>query len=335
MNLEARSNRYSRETWKSVFGPRHYAFQYAGATFILLDNVHYFGHNSGAPRSGQYCGLIGERQLQFVRNVLAHVPAEQLVVVSMHIPLATYQDPANPADNTADRLALLELLSSRPHVVSFSGHMHLTEHHYLAPVPAGGTRPHHHHVLAAASGGWWGGLRDRRGIPFADSPDGSPNGYHVLSIDGCHYETRFMPSAGKPAGQLRAMVRGPLRPGHPAALTLPGGPIAADALRQCELLVNVFDGGPRTTVAFAIAGGDAAPMQRVRASDPFITELCRQDHSMQKPWVKALPSSHLWRAPLGTDVAPGTHRLTIRVNDEYGREHLAHLVLEVSAPTHA
>ena len=121
-----------------MFGPRHYAFQHAAATFIVLDNVHYFGANPGALRSGTYAGLIGERQLQFVRNVLAHVPAEHLVVVSMHIPLATYQDPTSAADNTADRNALLRLLSARPHTLSLSGHMHLTEHHYLTgDAPAG------------------------------------------------------------------------------------------------------------------------------------------------------------------------------------------------------
>ena len=76
-----------------MFGPRHYAFQYAGATFIMLDNVYYFGHKPGRPKSGHYCGLIGERQLQFVRSVLAHVPPEQLVVLSMHIPLVNYLDP--------------------------------------------------------------------------------------------------------------------------------------------------------------------------------------------------------------------------------------------------
>ena len=62
--------------------------------------------------AARYAGLIGERQLQFVRNVLAHVPREQLVVLSMHIPLVTYQDPARPSDNTADRRALLRLLAS-------------------------------------------------------------------------------------------------------------------------------------------------------------------------------------------------------------------------------
>ena len=97
----------------------------------MLDNVHYCGHNPGRRCSGTYCGRIGEQQLQFVRNVLAQLPHEQLVVLSMHIPLATYHDPASPADNTADCRALLALLSGRPHTVSFSGHMHPSEHHYL------------------------------------------------------------------------------------------------------------------------------------------------------------------------------------------------------------
>ena len=40
-------------------------------------------------------------------------------------------DPNNPADTTADTRALLALLADRPHTVSFAGHLHATEHHYL------------------------------------------------------------------------------------------------------------------------------------------------------------------------------------------------------------
>jgi hypothetical protein len=336
INSEAPDDRRSRETWKRVFGPRHYAFQHAGATFIVLDNVHYFGHNPGAPRSGTYCGLIGERQLQFVRNVLAQVPPEHLVVVSMHIPLATYQDPASPADNTADRNALLRLLSARQHTVSFSGHMHLTEHHYLAgDTPAGAHGPHHHHVLAAASGGWWGGPHDGRGIPSADSPDGNPNGYHVLSVDGAQYTTRFVAAAGKTSGQLRAFVDGPstrrLLTTRADADEFCSGPIPGHELAVCELAVNVFDGGPRTSVAYEIAGRRPAlvPMRRTAMPDPYIAQLFARSASMQKPWVRAVPSSHVWKAPLPADLEPGAHRVTLRASDEYGRERVSHMLLEV------
>ncbi len=331
INSEARDDRFSRETWKRVFGPRHYAFQYADATFLVLDNVHYFGYNPGTPRSGQYCGRIGEEQLRFVRNVLAHVPIDGLVVLSMHIPLATYQDPSDPADNTADRLALLELLGGRRHAVSFSGHMHLTEHHYLVSSPDGEGHPHHHHVLAAASGGWWGGPHDRRGIPFADSPDGNPNGYHVLSVDGSRYDTRFVAATGKMAGPLRAVVRDRSRR-EPTLLS--DAPIPTHALMNCELAVNVFDGGPRTTVTCEIGGRNPAPisMRRTAAADPFIADLFKRTVAFQKPWVRAVPSSHLWTMPLPADLASGAHRLTLRAVDEYGRAHTAHMVLEISPP---
>lgn len=337
INLEARDDRSSRETWKRVFGPRHYAFQYAGATFILLDNVYYFGDNPGMPRNGTYCGRIGEQQLQFVRNVVAHVPREHLIVVSMHVPLLTYQDPSNAADNTADRDRLLRLLATRSHAVSFSGHMHLTEHHYLCDgTTAGstGSRGHHHQVLAAASGGWWGGPHDGRGIPSADSPDGSPNGYHILAVDEAHYSTRFVPATGKTSRQLRAVVNIPsarqaaaIRPDSDAHAL---APIPACELAVGELVVNVFDGGPRTRVSYAIGGRPAqVPMQRQAICDPFVAQLFARSAATQKPWVQAVPSSHVWTAGLPCDLEMGAHRIEVRAIDEYGRERVQQLLLEV------
>jgi hypothetical protein len=131
LNWDAADDHHARETWKRFFGPRHYAFQYGQATFILLDNVHYAGRQANASSSGSYSGRFGDAQLQFVRNLLKHVPREHLVVVSMHIPLVSHHDGSNPADTTVDRRALLELLSNRLHTLSLSGHMHTTEHHYL------------------------------------------------------------------------------------------------------------------------------------------------------------------------------------------------------------
>ena len=310
MDLDARDDHTSRETWKRVFGPRHYAFQHAGATFLVLDNVHYRGWNPGRALSGTYCGRIGTEQLAFVRNVLAHLPPEELIVLSMHIPLTTCNDPANPTDNTADTRALLALLSGRPHAVSFAGHMHTAEHHYLgAEHGFAGPGRHHHQVLAAASGSWWGGPRDGSGMPNAVCPDGTPNGFHVLSVDGARYATRFVPAAGKGPQQLRVLV---------------------DAH---ALIVNVFDGGPATEVTYHVAGATEVALQRTQMADPYAAELIAAYPATFKSWVRAVACSHVWRAPLPAGLAPGAHRVTVRARQPGGAEHVAHIVLEVAAPS--
>jgi hypothetical protein len=336
MDLGARDDHASRETWKRVFGPRHYAFQHAGATFLMLDNVHYRGWNPGRAQSGTYCGRIGAEQLAFVRNVLAHVPADDLVVLSMHIPLTTCNDPANPADNTADMCALLALLSGRPHTVSFSGHMHTAEQHHLGAAHGfAGPGRHHHQVLAAASGSWWGGPRDGSGMPNAVCPDGTPNGFHILSVDGARHATRFVPAVGKGPAQLRVLVDGPQRRRNGS---LPGEPIDPGALAAHALIVNVFDGGPATEVTCQVAGqvngsgGTEVALQRTAMADPYAADLIAAHPATFKSWVRAVACSHVWRAPLPASLAPGAHRVTVRARQPGGAEHVAHIVLEVAAP---
>ena len=333
INFEARNDLTSRETWKRVFGPRHYAFQHGGATFIVLDNVYYMGRNPGSAQSGQYRGSIGSDQLRFVSNVLDRVAPDALVVVSMHIPLVSSQVPVDPAHTTADCGALMALLSGRPHTVSFAGHMHTTEHHYLgADRGFGGPGLHHHHILTAASGSWWSGPKDRRGVPMADSVDGTPNGFHVLSVDGNRYSTRLVPAAEKASGQMRIVINGPASSRQRGSVAPPGSTIAVDALAQCEIVVNVFDGGPKTTVSCEVAGRDlgVVAMQRVAAPDPLMVRLFVEHAPACKSWVQAVESTHIWKAPVPSGLRPGTYRVTARARDEYGRPHTAHTVLEVA-----
>jgi hypothetical protein len=336
INFEARNDLVSRETWKRVFGPRHYAFQHGGATFIVLDNVHYLGRNPGSAQSGHYRGIIGSDQLRFIGNVLAHVVPDALVAVSMHIPLVSSLVPADPAHTTADCSSLMALLSGRPHTVSFAGHMHTTEHHYLgADGGFGGPGLHHHHILTAASGSWWSGPKDRRGVPVADSMDGTPNGFHVLSVDGNRYATRFVPAAEKASGQMRIVINGPASNAQRSSGEPPGSAIAVNCLSKCEIVVNVFDGGPRTTVSCEVlaSGAGAMEMQRVAALDPLMVRLFAEHESACKSWVQAVESTHIWKAPVPGGLGPGTHRVTVRARDQYGRLETGHALLEVTERT--
>jgi hypothetical protein len=338
LNLDAPDGKYARETFKQTFGPSYYAFEYGGALFLMLDNVDYFGARSSEPGNDcQYQGRFGKRQLAFVANVLKEMPADRLVVAAMHIPLRTYLDPEDPASNTADCSALIKLLGDRPSI-SFSGHTHTTEHHYLGDEDRNpGRTPHHHHVMTAVSGSWWSGPYDHRGVAVADSHDGTPNGFHVLTVDGNRATTRYQPAKEPNARQVRIVLDSESHRARKETTNdfrmsrLVGSPIAQDDAGATELLVNVFDGGPRTSVEYQI--GERAPvrMERERRTDPFVKEVFARNQATKKSWVKAELCSHLWVARLPADLEAGTHCIRVRVTDEYGREHHDHLVLEVTA----
>ncbi|MDP4021236.1 calcineurin-like phosphoesterase family protein [Methylobacterium sp. NEAU 140] len=326
LNMQAPDARYSRETWKRVFGPPSYAFHHGRALFILLDNVEWFGPPVPVG-SNSYRGRIGEANLAFVRNLLAETPPETLIVLATHIPLWTDADP-DARNTTADRDALLDLLRGR-RVLSLAGHTHTTEHHYPA-------EDHHHHVLTAVSGSWWSGPDTRTGIPCADSRDGTPNGFHVLSVRGTAFTTRYVSAQGEPDPAMRILFESEPRAGAPemvrASLPLHAlrPPVPQDALADTEMVVNVFDGGPRTRLTCRIGDGPPLALTRTRRPDPFVTELYARYPDAKKSWVKALPSSHIWTARLPADLAPGAHRVIVEGSDEYGRPLRSAVVLEVT-----
>ena len=297
MDFNAASSQAMLDEWRRHLGPTNYAFQYAGATFILLNNVEPVPapeRTNGTPR---YRGRIGKSQLDFVANVLRHVPPDAFVAVSMHIPLASFDAPDSASDTTADRDELLALLAGYRHSVSFAGHSHTTEHHYLPSAARDGTRPHHHHVLTAASGSWWSGPAARDGIPVSVSRDGTPKGFHLLNVDGTDYTTRFVAFDDRDA-----------QPGR--ILRIDGG---------TRLLVDVFDGGPRTRVTCEVIGQShtTRALARHAVRDPFADELFTRHAALCKPWVKACPSSHVWIGAAPISEGP----IIVRITDEYGRSH--------------
>ncbi|MBV8473100.1 MAG: calcineurin-like phosphoesterase family protein [Hyphomicrobiales bacterium] len=329
LNFEAPDRHYSRETFRRVFGPNYYAFFYAKSLFLMLDDVDYIG-------ARKYEGRLDVAQLDFIKNVLAQTPPDTLVVVVLHIPLSNYLDPADPSVNLTNREALFAALGDRRAIVSFAGHTHTTEHHYFgADEGWKGPTPHHHHVLTAVSGSWWSGPFDHRGVACADSRDGTPNGFHILSIDGNAYKTRFVPAKEPNGRQMRLSVsshfhggaREVMRDFRPGELL--GSRIAREAIGAATLVADVFDGGPKTTVVVKI--GERAPLAMARSAmpDPFVQEVFTRNEATKKSWIKAEVSSHIWTVRLPADLAPGAHRVVVEATTEYGDVVTGRLALEV------
>ena len=71
-------------------------------------------------------------------------------------------------------------------------------------------------------------------------------------------------------------------------------------------------------------------MTRVRRPDPYIIEVFTRNEDTRKSWLRPAPSTHLFSADLPDDLPPGTHTLSVRATDEFGREHHAHSILEIT-----
>ena len=107
--------------------------------------------------------------------------------------------------------------------------------------------------------------------------------------------------------------------------------MAAPLRAAASVVVNFFDGGPRTSVEYRIGRREPIKMERLVSPDPFVEEVFARNEATKKPWVKAEPSSHIWTARLPGDLEAATHCIAVRAIDEYGREHRDHLVVELTA----
>ena len=104
-----------------------------------------------------------------------------------------------------------------------------------------------------------------------------------------------------------------------------------EAVTSTRLVANFFDAGPTSTLQVAFGAG--APWQRMLhadRTDPFVEEVYARNEATKKPWVKPVLCSHLWQLPLPDALGRGTHRIAVRGTDEFGRTHMAAMVLEVT-----
>jgi hypothetical protein len=315
MNYRAGDDEHSDETFERIYGPPTYAFQYGRVHFLVLDDVIYGGATAGEISTRNYVGGITDRQLVFVRNYLATVPREDLVVLALHIPLT-----APPPHFGAQRAELLEILSEHPRTISFSAHAHTQFQRFLG-ARAGYTakRPHHHVNVGATSGSWWSGRPDELGIPHATMRCGSPNGYAIVRFDGNRYSVRFK-AARRPADhQLTVFV---------------ADAVAEAEIPDTEVLVNVFAGSERSVVEMRWREGGAwTSLTRVGRVDPYYAALVRREADFLSERGYALPppvaSPHLWAGHLPPAPGPGTRVLEVRTTDVFGQTFTAYRLIRI------
>ena len=330
-NYMSPDDRHADETFERVFGPTTYAFQYGRAHFIILDDIVWNGYKSrddkGDPEPGNYVGGLRDDQLDFIENYLNTLTGDELVVLSMHIPLAwegVHQIPR--------RERLLGLLSRFPRTLSISGHTHIQQHMLFGPDDGYdpdepgqfGITAHPHFNAATVSGSWYRGAPDEYGIPHTTMRCGAPNGFNILSVDGAEYEIDFLPARYPSSHQIS--IHAP-----PA--------IAAGAAAGAEVVANVFAGDPLTRVAMRIrsSDGDASqwiPMAHDVRSDPYYLAVKAAEDSENPPEGRPMPavldSQHIWVGALPRGLEPGAYTIEVEGVNMFKHELKARHVFRVT-----
>jgi len=315
MNFDSPDDRHSLETFKRVYGPPYYSFDYGDVHFVLLDDVEW--HGKTQKKKGWYKGKISESQLEWLENDLRYVSRDKLIVLCAHIPFKNMRGP------TESRLVenmprLLKILAGREDILLLAGHTHTLKHLQLGSKDGWtGKKPIREIICGTVSGSWWSGPKDARGIPAADMADGTPNGYHIIRFEKSRYVERFKAAAMDPDKQIR--------------ISLPAGTISLKDLPQQRIVVNVFNGGSDTRVEARVDDRDPVPLSWEIGRDPFMVNLYNRskDKKKVKSWKRPRPSSHLFSGPLPGELKPGVHVVTVTAIDPYDRRFGASQLFEV------
>jgi len=308
MNFDAPDDVHSDETFERIYGPNYYSFDHGPTHFMVLDDVTWVGAKDG--EKGRYFGGLGERQMKFIKNDLAMIPKDQLIVLMMHIPLIAVED----------RQELYRLIEQRPATVSLSAHTHYMEHHFIGDEDGWkGPEKHHHVINVTVCGSWWRGRKDERGIPHATMSDGGPNGYSVMEFDGAKYSLEFH-AAGRPADYQMNIYA-------PEA-------VKVNDLGSTAVLANVFAGSEKSTVEMRIdSEGEWVKMQQAPMNDPAYENEAMEELKWDARNWKELPkphtTPHIWRGSMPTSLSQGTHVIEVRSTESDGKSVVNRRVIRV------
>ena len=313
LNQQSPNRTYATQTYKSVFGPDYYSFDYGQVHFLALNNIGYKGKGKG------YEGHIDDNQLKWIKNDLKDVSPDKLIMIITHIPLITYADNRTfPGSiNTVNFDELLQILKRFQYIYTISGHD--TSNSWKVEVDhthGWHGQPFIAHTLAETRGsGWTSGPRDERGVRSATMADGNPNGYYLFHFEGNKVKPQFIQAGGDPKDRLRIMLDPQLLP--PDSKTQPSGLDRGVQPDSLLLVVNFFDGGERDQVTISLDGQAFVPMEYTERTDPFFVRQYHQYKDTGDAFPPAAVSAHIWQFVLPA-LAPGIHVARVKAVDEFG-----------------
>ncbi len=307
-NFEAEEDSQSDESFEAHFGPVNTAFNYGKAHFIILDDILAPDPRNNKKADGYWAGFRKD-QLDFVENDLKYVPKDHLIVISVHIPLDNPKGKLS-AFREADRHRLFDLIKDYPNILVLSAHTHVQQQFFYGK--ASGwmkEKPLYEYNAGTTCGSWYSGEINERGVPDATMADGTPSGYAFLNVNGNQYTIDYK-VAGKPKDYQMTIY-------NPKVL-------ARNKKTSASIYVNFFMGSGNDKVQVRVDKGDWKKMTNVDAYDPSYLEILYKWDSTDKVLPGRRPGApvsctHLWKAPVPTDLPVGVHEIEVKATDMFGR----------------
>lgn len=304
MNYEAIEDSKSDETFEKNFGTPNYAFNYANAHFVILDNILY-----PDPRDGKgYWGGLREEQLQFFENDLKNVDPNTLIVVSYHIQMQAERE-GDDHFRLSDRERIFNALKPFKNVLLMSAHTHKqTQIYYGKEEGWSGEGKLHEINMGTTSGDWYSGTVDSKGVPMSIMRDGTYRGYSYLTIKDNKYEVQY-----KVAGHPESFL-----------IKLHVPKVVTQTRSSAKFYANFFTGSASDKVEYRIDGSEWKPMNYTKDIDPsFMLSTFKWDERAEleegrRP-SNPEPSNHLWSIGVPKGLSIGTHSFEVRATDRYGK----------------
>ena len=279
MTYNVRSNDLSKERYKKTFGPDYYSFNRGKIHYVILDDVFYVG------RTYWYIAYLPGKQLAWLQQDLAGVPAGSTVVVALHIPTSTRSTQAEEPvrDVMQNRQYLYDMLKPyNAHI--FAGHMHYNDNFVISD-----SLFEHDHAAVCAE--FW---------QTPQCSDGCPQGYGVYEINGDNIQWYYKSVGYDKNFQFTAYPVGK-NPEKPTAIT-----------------VNVWNYDPQWKVNWYENGILKGNMTQYRGNDPYATDYINKNKAkFRYNWITTEPTEHLFFAEPSSPDA----KITVEVIDRFGNKY--------------
>jgi len=346
LDFDATTSEHTFDTFRAKLGPEYYSYDSGKAHVVALNTVEYKAGTS-------YTGALDEQQLEWLRNDIAQVPENKLVVLASHIPLLDYADEGAARHQVAQVKEIYEILAGHE-AVAVAGHTHSLENLREGDSLAGWNNlfgieglPFPHITSGAISGDWYSGRMLDGGYPNALQRDGAKPGVLTLDIKNNTFVERFTVRGEDENHQLALGLNTPrYRDWYAANLGNRGSAPAfenslavsqADLAGSTWLTTNFWMGSTGSTVNVTLDGGEtveAVRTQQLQGEGQNVGAEWSDPAAVQEQLVHggslADRSMHLWRLELPADLAVGQHTAEVTATDVHGRTFTETISFEVT-----